>query len=269
MLQGTAWPRGAGGGLKRLTLGESFSRQPVDTVTWPDTIQQLTLECITVRPDRSVRWPRTLKRLKVDLGLQRIEAVSWPVALEELEFGGRFNQRVDGRVWPLGLRRLTFGQSFNRPLDRVVWPIRLQELHFGCMFDQPLGHVHWPPDLKRLTFGDHFNQPISGVRWPETLEEISVAGWAFAQPLDRSAVWPVALRRLTLGRGVFRGGINSPDSIALPPALRELEVVQGCKLSLKCVRWPRSLKMLTASREAVGGDSRELGLPDGCQVRHR
>lgn len=263
-VQGTVWPRG---GLKLLTFSEGFSRQPLDSVAWPDTIEEFNLECINIRALRQVRWPRALKRLKLDLGLQRIQAITWPVTLEELEFGERFNQRIDGVRWPMGLRRLAFGRSFNRPLDGVMWPIALRELRFGCMFNQPLQRVSWPRELKRLSFRDHFDQSVCGVRWSRGLEELSFGGWAFKQPLGRDVAWPTALKKLTLGRSFLDE--HPPASVALPVGLVELEVAEECKRCLNGIRWPRGLRVLTAGRAAIGEDELQLRLPAGCRIRRK
>ncbi|CAN0417258.1 unnamed protein product, partial [Discosporangium mesarthrocarpum] len=51
-----------------------------------------------------------------------------PAGLQELTFGGWFDQSVDKMVWPAGLQQLTFGFAFDQSVDEVVWPAGLQQL---------------------------------------------------------------------------------------------------------------------------------------------
>lgn len=47
-------------------------------------------------------------------------------------FGTKFNQNVDAVVWPLALQELTFGDHFNQPIERTTLTVSLQlGLRFG------------------------------------------------------------------------------------------------------------------------------------------
>ncbi|CAM9513069.1 unnamed protein product, partial [Ascophyllum nodosum] len=78
--------------------------------------------------------------------------------LEQLTFGGEFNNAIDCVSWPGTLRQLTFGGNFNQPITDVTWPGTLRQLTFGRNFNQPITDVTWPGTLRQLTFGRNFNQ---------------------------------------------------------------------------------------------------------------
>lgn len=88
----------------------------------------------------SVVWPRGLKHLVLDAGIETggINTVRWPGSLQTFDIGTLFDQPIIGVVWPASLRRLSLGQSFNQPIAGVVWPASLQCVDFGDAFDTPI-----------------------------------------------------------------------------------------------------------------------------------
>lgn len=182
-IQATVFPPG----LRELKFGEYFD-QELQEVEWPPALENIDLGGCS-RDIELVVWPTGLKRLALgrrfdgrvgDLpaGLQHITFgrdfngeswpvthISWPVALETVEFRGFFNQSIADVVWPEKLKRVTFSMGFNRPLDDVVWPPELERIELCCRFKQPLDQVAWPPSLKTLKFcsGMHLWE---GVQWP-------------------------------------------------------------------------------------------------------
>lgn len=261
------WPSS----LRQLTLSQGF-RQPIDTVAWPDKLEELNLDCVTVRGWMASRgwcvgWPRRLRRLTLDFDFhQSVAEVPLPKTLRELTFGDTFNQSIVGVRWPRGLKRLRFGASFNRPMHEVRLPPTLEFLAFGHRFNKPLKGVRWPQGVKEVVFQDHFDQPIGAiiVRWPKSLEALSF-GWAFNQPLDDVA-WPAQLSKLALG-----SRFHQPHSkIRLPPGLSQLELGGGCKQNLDGLTWPDSLFVIIVGRgDAPSRKGSVKGLPRGCRVLER
>ena len=270
------WPAS----LRRLELSEGF-RQPIDTVAWPEALEELQLDCVSVREasagtmapgcgsaaDRSIAWPRGLKRLSFDLSFhQPVEDVPLPPALEGLAFGDKFNQPIHGVRWPRGLKEISFGASFNQTIEGVTFPPSLERLAFGYRFDRSLERVRWPPGLERLVFRDHFNQPINGVvAWPSSLRTLKF-GWRFNQPLPGGAsFWPPhGLERLILGKN-----FDQPvECLVLPPGLVFMEFGQGCRQRLRGITWPPGLRDIVVGRcGKMLADEGLGGLPKGCRVR--
>lgn len=269
---------GGGGGLppslKRLTLSEGFL-QPIDTVTWPDGLNELNLDCCYVSAAGEGRLPAGLKRLRIDLDFhQPIRDVMplLPATLEEVAFGNTFNQPLGGVEWPDGLKKVAFGASFNKPIedDSVRFPPHLEELEFGFRFNQQIAHVAWPASLQYLTFRDHFNQPVAAVCWPEGLKELRF-GRMFDRPFSsggEAVRWPTRLCKLALGKN-----FNQPvHAFCLPPSLAELELSEGCQQPLEGVRWPARLRLITVGLGFGGGmaelaDGGGLALSEGCRLR--
>lgn len=269
-----------GGGLppslKRLTLSQGFW-QPIDTVAWPQGLEELNLDCLYVSVAGEGRLPTGLKRLRMDLNFhQSIRDVMplLPITLEEVTFGSNFNQPVGGVEWPLGLKKVAFGASFNQPVedDSIRFPPHLEELQFGFRFNQPIAGVAWPASLRHLTFQDHFNQPIAAVCWPEGLQELRF-GRVFDKPFSsggQAVRWPTRLCKLAIGKN-----FNQPvQGLCLPPGLVELELGEGCQQPLEGVRRPARLRMITVGRGWRGGGAvlasgGGLALPEGCRFRRR
>lgn len=112
----------------------------------------------------SMGWPRTLKRLVLDVSVDvPAQAIVWPANLQELSIGRHFNQPVTSVVWPASLQRLSFGRGLNRSVAGVALPPALQRLSFGKHFNQSVAGVVWPASPQQLSFGDRFNQPIAGI----------------------------------------------------------------------------------------------------------
>ncbi|CAN0437804.1 unnamed protein product, partial [Ectocarpus fasciculatus] len=69
--------------------------------------------------------------------------IQWPVHLQQLSFGHRFEEPIAEINWPASLERLAFfGDGFNEPLPGVVssWP-SLRKLVLGYTFNQPIAQV--------------------------------------------------------------------------------------------------------------------------------
>lgn len=126
-------------------------------------------------------WPPGLRRLffyarTLDTPVQ---SMPWPIALQKLEFGERFNEPIVGVAWPDSVQRLHFGECFNQPIAGVAWPSCLEGLVFAGEFDKPIAAVDWPPKLKELRFGPvksgpGFDQPIAQVVWPNLVGTAAV-----------------------------------------------------------------------------------------------
>lgn len=270
------WPTS----LRRLTLLEGF-RQPIDTVAWPEGLEELYLDCVFVRKGSagaaseaegatnntsSIAWPPGLKKLSFDLNFhQPLQDIPLPPSLEELAFGDSFDQPVRGVcLLPRGLKRLSFGASFNRSVEGVDFPSSIEHLAFGCRFNRSLKRVRWPQGLRRLVLRDHFDQPIHAVAWPATLRTLEF-GWRFNQPLPDESSWPPCLERLILGKNFDQPA----ESFSLPSSLVFLEFGEGCRQGLRGVKWPRGLKEVCVGR---GGrilvDEKEIlkNMPKGCMI---
>ncbi|CAM9977509.1 unnamed protein product [Ectocarpus fasciculatus] len=78
----------------------------------------------------SVVWPRSLKRLAISWDMP-IHAVSWPASLQQLLFGGLFNQSIVGVTWPASLQQLSFRAEFNQPIVGVTWPTSITSVTRG------------------------------------------------------------------------------------------------------------------------------------------
>lgn len=145
---------------------------------WPASLHRLTLGDLNepqTYPLDKVTWPSSLKELSFERGFNRnIDDVTWPASLEQMYMGINFNRSIDGIEWPASLRRLEFGHSFDRPIDKVVWPTSLKALMFGYQFNKPIDGVVWPAALEELTFGRKFDQRVDGIVWPASLKEVQL-----------------------------------------------------------------------------------------------
>lgn len=79
-----------------------------------------------------------------------------PDTIEELEFGGLFNQNVTHL--PSKLKKLKFGFNFDINIDYSVYPDTLEELIFGYKYNCAI--YSYPPNLKYLEFGRNYSQPL-------------------------------------------------------------------------------------------------------------
>lgn len=57
---------------------------------------------------------------------------------------------IDDVVWPPTLQQLTFGGYFDQPIEDVVWPESLRELSFGRAM-RMINHIDWGVCLRLLT----------------------------------------------------------------------------------------------------------------------
>lgn len=110
--------------------------------------------------------------------------LSFPHALQNLEYGVNFNQSMDNVTLPAGLESLTFGRQFNQSMDNVTLPAGLQRLTFGYNFNQSVDNVTLPAGLQRLTFGFVFNQSMDTVTLPAGLLSITF-GFNFKRSMDK------------------------------------------------------------------------------------
>lgn len=252
--------------------------QPIGTVSWPDTLEQLELGAWFCGPTEGVVWPSSLVRLVGPSSLGNLDKkhgveggeggggrAMWPASLQHLTFGGWFSESLSGVTlpaslkelhlgeffdralhgveWPPSLEKLTFGVEFDQPLEGVVWPVRLQYLKFGCSFNHSIADVDWPPCLTHLRFGECFNQPIVDARWPPCLTHLFF-GDLFNQPLCE-VVWPPALQELGLRTYVFWNRFHRPR---WPESLQHLHVGAPYRWHLRPIfkeMWPASLASLT------------------------
>lgn len=266
--------------LRRLTLLEGF-RQPIDTVAWPEGLEELYLDCVFVRKGpasaasedegatnniSSIAWPPGLKKLHFDLNFhQPVQDIPLPPSLEELAFGDSFDQPIGGVCQlPRGLRRLSFGASFNRNVEGVDFPPSIKQLAFGSRFNRSLEGVRWPPGLRRLVLRDHFDQPIHAVAWPAALKSLEF-GRRFNQPLPDEPSWPPCLERLILGNNFDQPS----ESLSLPSTLVFIEFGEGCRQGLRGVKWPRGLREIyvgKGGRILVNEKEMLRNVPKGCRI---
>lgn len=247
---------------------------PINTIqtksrlSWPSTLRQLSLGCLTNELVNWVALPRFLERLALGGRFdQPIESVAWPVSLMYLTLGGLFNQCIADVIWLSSLLLLTFGDNFDQPITDVAWPDSLLQLTFGDSFDQPIADVAWPTSLLQLSFGDTFDQPIADVVWPASLlmlafvesfdQPIADVTWpnsltliffgrSFDQPIDE-VVWPASLSRLEFGEQ-----FNHPiTEVSWPTALQSLAFGHDFDQTIEGVKWPASLRRLTFSENLL------------------
>ncbi|CAM9470722.1 unnamed protein product, partial [Ectocarpus fasciculatus] len=160
------WPHS----LKRLVF---MSDMPLDTVSWPASLQTLSFENSFNQPIVGIIWPVSLQLSFRDKFNQPIVRVAWPAFLCQLSFGNSFNQPVVGAPWPACLQTLSFGHRFNQPIVGVRWPACLQQISFGYEFNKPVVGATWPACLQQVSFGHRFNQVITDVVWPASLQQLS------------------------------------------------------------------------------------------------
>ena len=188
--------------LRNLTFGYMFEFEDVMNLTWPDSLQHLTL---------GYKFNECLEHLKLPTHLESL-TLGWtfdqPVGpevhlpcLQHLTFGYTFNQPMDLRHFS-ALQSLRLDYTFNQSLEDVHLPDHLQDLYLGDRFNQPLGgheanHFHWPSELRSLTFGRDFNQSLEAVIFPGKMQQLTF-GYDFNQGLD---LWniPGSLQHLTFG----------------------------------------------------------------------
>ena len=96
--------------------------------------------------------------------------------LQNLTFGGSFNQPIGNVTLPSSLQNLRFGEDFNQPIEQVAWPSSLQTLIFGFSFNQPMEMVALPSSLHNLTFGEDFNRSIHTITLPSGLKSLVLGG---------------------------------------------------------------------------------------------
>ncbi len=188
-----------------------------------------------------VHWPGRLQRLVLEMESDDSIAggVVWPVSLQQLSVGGRFNQSIAGVVWPASVQQLSFGDYFNQPIVGVVWPASLQKLSFGDDFNQRIARVGWPASLQQLSFGWDFNRSIVGVVWPSSVQQLSFEG-----VFNRSIVgvkWPTSMQQLS-----FEGGFNrSIVGVRWPASVQQLSFGDEFNQPIAGVVWPASLQKLS------------------------
>ena len=228
--------------------------------------------------------------------------------LEQLVFGGDFEDSVECVVWPgKRLKTVTFGEEITNPytlktekrgffdssIETVVWPASLETLAFHGAFNQSLNSVKWPPRLKELTLSRNFDRSIAGVRWPKSLEKLAL-NWNFDQPIEGITLpgslqelhlshlfnqpiarvrWPASLRRLYFQGGTF----NQPiDKVSWPPSLISISFGHHFNQALAEVNWPPSLRYLAFGvnfnqpLQAVAWPPRikKVGLPSTLKNQH-
>jgi hypothetical protein len=157
-----------------------------------------------------------------------------PSGLEELDFGGEFNQRLE-RVLPSGLVQLTLGYGYDCSLTAGVLPDELKtltmvttfrpehelpsgltklDLHritpschhtlpqsltsisFGSYFDRRFVPGFLPLGLTNLFCGSQFNQRLAQGDLPASLIHIEF-GPHFRQDLREEGVLPMGVEHLT------------------------------------------------------------------------
>lgn len=243
-----------------------FRRTFVDSlegIVWPRRLKVLRVDsCEQLYPMAGVLWPESLQNLTFGGDFnQSMEGAIFPGSLQQLTFGFCFNQSIEGIRWPKGLRRLSFGYGFDQPIEAVMLPDSVTQLAFGYTFDQPIEAVRWPASLQHLTFGFAFDEPIASVVWPPSLQELAF-GECFDEPIE-GVLWPDSLQQLSFGRD-----FDQPmERVRWPASLQELSIgtlcdffstVPGVRMysdfdqRIDGARWPASLRRLTLG----GGFSR-------------
>jgi hypothetical protein len=84
-----------------------------------------------------------------------INCITWPRALNRLEFGCHFNQDINELNNVVNLATLILGTYFNQPIQHLN---SIQELTLGYNYTQDVTFINNCPNLITITFGKH---PIS------------------------------------------------------------------------------------------------------------
>ena len=167
------------------------------------------LRTLILKPDKcnkSSSWeylsgltlPNGLQNLTFGGGFnQSLHGVTLPNSLQNLTFGDQFNKSLKGVTLPSSLQNLTFGDQFNKSLEGVTLPSSLQNLTFGFEFNHSLQGVTLPNSLQNLTFGDQFNKSLKGVTLPSSLQNLTF-GDQFNKSLE-GVTLPSSLQNLTFG----------------------------------------------------------------------
>ncbi|CAN0050594.1 unnamed protein product [Pylaiella littoralis] len=221
-------------------------------VELPERIQARLIE--GDRRSRASQSGRLARAYRLWLWRFRQRPLWWRDTLEELTFGGEFNQPIAGIVWPVSLLELTFGRDFNQPILGVVWPASLRRLSFGDGFDQPVVGAVWPVGLQQLSFGHCFNEPIAGVVWPASLQQLSFRNGtmfqdAFNKPyiLQHSSGYRwcgACIQHMMLGSKFNKGIIR----VVWPGSLQQLSFGDYFNQPIVGVVWPASLQRLSFGR---------------------
>lgn len=263
-----------------ISFGVRFT-DSLDDVLWPHRLSSLSLSnksrCtpfFTV----GISWPTTLQKVTLDGRFDElIGGVVWPTSMTELRFGTSFNQPIEEVKWPVSLQRLRFGFAFDQPIHDVNWPASLEEVTFGDSFNQPIERVTWPRSIRQLLFGEAFEQPIERVMWPDSLAEISFGTIGGASTPMRGVLmysefdediggvtWPASMRRLTLG-SFF--SFSCAGLGRWMPNLEELglflEHRESYRYTLGGIEWPSRFRKLIVYKYA---DLRGLAIPSEVQV---
>ncbi|CAB1103084.1 unnamed protein product [Ectocarpus sp. CCAP 1310/34] len=250
--------------MEYLEFGDAFG-DSLEAVPWPEHLR--TMEFHHDSPfDQTielVQWPPFLQNVTFGGDFnQPIERVKFPASLQQLIFrtsSSRFDQPIAEVVLPASLQLLELGGDFNQPSEDVVWPASLQQLTFGNRLNHPIEGTVWPDSLQTLVVGVDFNQPVDNVRWPASLQELTF-GWCdefagngmvifanFDQPIG-SSVGPALLRRLVLGH-MFRQSLQGLGTWM--PNLEVLHLLHyhgsglGDSNFLREIEWPKGLRHLT------------------------
>lgn len=92
----------------------------------------------------------------------------FPISLEYLDLGRKFNQDLQANFFPDNLKSLTFF-SFNKSLKRNILPAKLEYLDMGLAFNKELDAGVLPETLKTLKLGN-FGKDIRVGVLPANLE---------------------------------------------------------------------------------------------------
>ncbi|CAN0026464.1 unnamed protein product, partial [Ectocarpus sp. 12 AP-2014] len=164
--------------------------------------------------------------------VKNLGGVTWPVDLECLKFGCRFNETLERTRLPRRLAALKTCFHWDHPLALVLdLPESLKFLQLSDAFDQPLDEVRFPPGLAYLYLGDNFDQPLHDAQWPTNLKVLYLDD-SFDHSIGIQE-WPEGLESLFLG-GNFSGDI---DTIVWPDSLTTINV--GCiPCDFDDITWP-------------------------------
>jgi len=196
--------------------------------------------------------PHSLTSLELGDGCDAsLDDVRWPPHLTRLVTGFAFDQPLLHWSPPSSLTELALGDEhgngcWNHPVSQLCLPSNLQQLSFGHAFDQPLTGLQFPASLRVLSFG-RLNQSLSSSSWsaPASLEELDLGGW-WNRPCSDLHL-PPTLRKLKLSNRFNQPVDNEHGEciLHLPSTLTELRFGAYFNQSLRCLRLPRSLRLLS------------------------
>lgn len=158
-------------------------------VRWPEGVKAIRLSDFD-QPLQDVTWPDTLETLV----FLRSRPTPWGNIWNPLD---AFNQPIVGVSWPAGLREIYLGEHFDQPIEKVDWPEGLQLLSMPGFTGRTDG-ARWPAGLHRLELTDPSN--VSGREQGKVSLDMLQSSFrpGFNHSIAEPGVLPPGLRSLWL-----------------------------------------------------------------------